>query len=148
MKKFVFALESVLKAKEVLDRQKVQELSSLIEKKNRAAAELSYLEERQRYFCTAFYQKVENGIPVTEVKTHYHYISKLREAIAEKKATLDQLKKDEAELRFQLMEIRKDKKMLETLKEKKFEEYKAELKAEDERRIDELVSFKETVQGL
>lgn len=148
MKKFVFTLESVLKAKEVLDRQKVQELSIIIDKKNKVLVELAYLEERRQHLCTLFNNKTEHGISVDNVRVHYHYLSKLRDSIGDKEKTLAQLKKDEADIRLQLMEIRRDKKMLETLKEKKYQEYLLEVKAEEERLIDELVSYKETIRSL
>ncbi|MBE3101386.1 MAG: flagellar export protein FliJ [Firmicutes bacterium] len=148
MRKFVFSLESVLKAKEILDRQKVHELSMLMENKKQVLTELTYLEERRNYLCLNFEHQIENGIPVTQVKIHFLYLSRSRDKVAEKEDELAQLKKDEAEIRLQLMEIRKDKKMLETLKEKKLQEYQMEIRVEEERLIDELVSYKEIIRSL
>jgi flagellar FliJ protein len=148
MKKFVFSLESVLKAKEVLDRQKVQELSQLEEKKRKVIAELTYLTQRRNNACIAFSNQMGDGTTVSKVKTYYQYLTGLKDMAEQKENVLTGYKKEEADLRLQLMEIRRDKKMLETLKDKKLQQYRKELQAEDERLIDELVSFRETASRL
>jgi flagellar FliJ protein len=148
VRKFVFSLESVLKSKEVFEHQKIKELAHLLEMKGRLITELTYLRERWNRLFADFSDRVKMGVTVAQIKVHSHYLSCLRDIIDEKENVLSDYKRSEAAMRLQLMEIRRDKKMLETLKEKKFQEYLLEQKAEEERFIDELVSFRETSRSL
>jgi flagellar FliJ protein len=144
LKKFEFSLESLKKAKTVLDRQKVQEIAQLENKKRTVIAELAYLNQRRNHTCAALQGKMSGGTTANEVKSYYQYLAGLKSKVEEKEHVLTGFNKEEASLRLQLTEIRRDKKMLETLKEKKLQEYRKELQAEDEKMIDELVSFRET----
>lgn len=148
MKKFVFSLESVLKAKEVMDRQKSNELALAADKVKQATTELAYLEQKRKHSSMVFFGWAEEGVTAKQAEGYYLNLSRLRDAEAEKTAALVRYKKEEAEIRLQLIEIRRDKKMLEILREKKLYEYHKEMQAEEERLMDELVSFKEAAGSL
>jgi len=148
MRRFIFSLESVLKSKEVLEHQKVKELALLLEMKGRLITELTYMKERWSCLCASFSDRVEKGITAAQIKVHSQYLFCIKDVINEKENKLSDCRRNEARMRLQLTEIRRDIKMLETLKDNKFQEYLMEQKTEEERFIDELVSFRETSRSL
>jgi len=135
-----------MKAKEVLDRQKVQELSRLEQVKQQVSGELAYLSQRQRHISSSFSLQAQKGITAGRVQSYYSDLEWLKNTAAKKESILANCKKEEASLRLELTEIRRDIKKLDTLKEQQYFEYLNEIKAEEERLIDELVSFKETAR--
>jgi len=144
MKKFNFSLESVQKAKEVLDRQKVQQLTRVEQMKQKISGELAYLAQRQHHISSTYCLQTQNGITADNVQVYYRDMAWLKDIVSKKESALAGCKKEEAALMLELTEIRRDIKKLEILKEQKYFEYLAEVKAEEERFIDELVSFKES----
>ncbi|MCL2171923.1 MAG: flagellar export protein FliJ, partial [Defluviitaleaceae bacterium] len=93
--------------------------------------------------CIAdFRHKVENSIEPYNLNRYNLYIEKIKERI---KLQMAQLARAEALMkakRAELIEAMKDRKILDTLKEKEYEAYLDEEKKNEQKILDDLVSYK------
>ncbi|HOJ77337.1 MAG TPA: flagellar export protein FliJ [Bacillota bacterium] len=134
MKKFKFKLETVLKVRTRLEDLRKRELRQA---ELRLEEALRQLKRRQAEIAetTAMYQEnLQKQRLDLNLATYYHnYLNKLNQLLVEDYARIDRCNEDLAKARQNLIEATKEKKIVEKLKEKAYEEYKsAELKQETE----------------
>lgn len=134
MKKFKFKLETVLKVRTRLEDLRKRELRQA---ELRLEEALRQLKRRQAEIAetTAMYQEnLQKQRLDLNLATYYHnYLTKLNQLLAEDYVRIERCNEDLAKARQNLIEAIKEKKIVEKLKEKAYEEYKsAELKQETE----------------
>jgi flagellar FliJ protein len=134
MKKFKFKLETVLKVRTRLEDLRKRELRQA---ELRLEEALRQLKRRQAEIAetTAMYQEnLQKQRLDLNLATYYHnYLNKLNQLLVEDYARIDRCNEDLAKARQNLIEATKEKKIVEKLKEKAYEEYKlTELKQETE----------------
>ncbi len=146
MKKFYFALDTVLSYKE-------QVLEHLLEEHARIMAEIVACEkgieslEREEDECIGTFEKKKAaGIGINEMQTFDRFLTSLRRKIEREKERLAKIRIREEKKREEVVEARKEKESITKLKEKKRAEYDREVQKEDERFIDEFVSNKSAVE--
>lgn len=142
MKKFTFPLERILNYKRSLYEEARNELARL--RHERATLEQRKEETRRQIFSkeAEFHEKAANGIPMDEVQAYNcyresaeHLIEELDVAIAAKDLEIEK----QLEI---VIQLDKDVKGLEKLREKQWEEYMDEARHEENERILEMVSTK------
>ncbi len=148
MKKFYFALDTVLRYKEqVLDGLKAEHARILAKVRDceRAIEEL----ERRHQDCTEeLRQNKMDGITVREIHTYENYLESLGLQIRQKREYLEQLRKKEEAKRNEVVEAKKETSSIDKLKEKKLEAYNKEVQKEDEQFIEEFVATKRAMARL
>jgi flagellar FliJ protein len=143
--KFVFKLESVLslkrqtednlknelgKAVHFLEMQK-QALQNLYNEKKRSMDELK--EETQK-----------GGFTVPKIQNFNAYISSIEQKISKQIEKVNFAKENVDKYRGELVQIMKERKILESLREKQFAEYLKEEERQQQQMIDEKNSYKES----
>ena len=148
MKKFYFALDTVLRYKEqVLDGLKAEHARILAKVRDceRAIEEL----ERRHQDCTEeLRQNKMDGITVRAIDTYENYLESLGLQIRQKREYLEQLRKKEEAKRNEVVEAKKETSSIDKLKEKKLEAYNKEVQKEDEQFIEEFVATKRAMARL
>ena len=148
MKKFYFALDTVLRYKEqVLDGLKAEHARALarVRECERAIEELELLHLK----CTEeFRQNKQDGITIREIHTYENYLESLGLQIRQKKEQLAQLKKKEEAKRNEVVEAKKETSTIDKLKEKKQEAYNKEVQKEEEQFIEEFVTTKRAMARI
>lgn len=148
MKKFYFALDTVLRYKEqVLDGLKAEHARALarVRECEQAIEEL----ERRHLECTEeLRQNKQDGITIREIHTYENYLESLGLRIRQKKEQLAQLKKKEEVKRNEVVEAKKETSTIDKLKEKKQEAYNKEVQKEEEQFIEEFVVTKRAMARL
>ncbi|HHW56547.1 MAG TPA: flagellar export protein FliJ [Clostridia bacterium] len=142
MKKFEFNLQPVLNLKEQSEKIEKERLSKIM-------AEINYQKEslhRLNFHLNEIFEKakeqIEEGTTVTKIAELEVYVKKIQKMIEEKKSLISKLEKEAEIVRENLLKVSKEKKALENLKEKRFSEYQYLLSIEQNKFIDEQVSFK------
>ena len=144
MKKFIFSLQGVLEIKEKLEGQaKVDfgmaraRLTAEEEKKDALIAERLTYQDRLQQCMTG--------------NLDFHRISRLRSAIENTEERIrvqdNAVKRAERQVesaRIKLNKVVQERKTIEKLREKQFEEYLKETDAEESKMVDELVSYRYT----
>lgn len=148
MKKFYFALDTVLRYKEqVLDGLKAEHARILakVRECERAIEEL----ERLHQNCTEeLRQNKMDGITIREIHTYENYLESLGLQIRRKREQLAQLREKEEAKRNEVVEAKKETSSIDKLKEKKLEAYNKEVQKEEERFIEEFVATKSAMAKL
>lgn len=142
MSRFQFRMESVLNIREKFEEKKKQEYGDAVmklqiekEKKQRMINEESFLSQYAR-------SKMRGCISSIEIISCNQYMSYLKRNITNQDKVVNTAEKFTEKKRGELLEAVKQKKTLESLKEKQWMEFQQELNKEEQKRIDEIVSFK------
>lgn len=142
MKKFIYPLQSVLSLKEKLESQeKVLFQAAMAELRNEQET-LEQLEQRKNSYEERLREAVCSKLDLLGVKTNKEAIDVLKEMIKQQLGRVRRAERHAEVARIRLEEAIKERKTLEKLKEDAFAEYKKEYETEEQKEIDELVSFR------
>ncbi len=142
MAKFIFKMESILSVKQKLEDQAKAEYSIEIIKLRQEEEKLDELKKRESEYQTKLYDAVMDTLDILKIKILEDSVENIKYNIKLQMVVIvnQQQKVDRA--REKLDNAMKERKTYEKLKEKAFEEFKAEINAEEQKEINELVSFK------
>ncbi|MDD7403882.1 MAG: flagellar export protein FliJ [Butyribacter sp.] len=142
MAKFVFKMESILSIKYKLEDQAKAEYGLEIAKLHEEEEKLEKLKKKKLAYQTELTEAVQNHLIIFQIKKLENSIENVKYNMNLQRIVIkqQQLKVDEA--REKLDEAVKERKTYEKLKEKAFEEFKAEIEAQERKEVDELVSFR------
>ena len=145
MKKFKFNLESVLKYREIVQKQQERRLGEAGAALNEARDELTRMRTdlEQSYLVTAPAQSVD----VTSALLYEQYRGRLAEEIEAKRAGVADLQAQFNERRAALAKAAQDKQALVTLKEKALAGHRQEMDKQQQNLVDELTSLRREDDG-
>ena len=140
MKKFYFALDTVLSYKEqVLENLQAQHAKIMAEIVE-CERGIALLEEEQQSCMTELDEKRARGISINDMQTYDRFLTSLRKKIEREKVRLAEIRVREEKKREEVIEARKETATLEKLKEHKLEDYRKAEQKDEEQRIEEFVS--------
>ena len=147
MKQFQFRLQKVMETTRIKEEIKKRELAKAMQKlrDNEAQLEtlLGELEEHISYIESCHKRST---LKVSELSYLSGYMEKLGREILAQTKKIARLAEEVRVYREKLMEITKDKKVLERLKDKKYEEFKKKLRSMEQKFMDE-VSTRSYING-
>ncbi len=129
--RFKFGLEALLKYRKSIEDQYRMELATLREKQLLEEEKMFYIRENQRVLQNNLRNKNQNSLLYLEDLS--------RQSIAQRKI-LNKLDQEITGKRNMLIDASKSRKIIEKLKERKLDEYNQELKAKENKVIDDLVT--------
>jgi flagellar FliJ protein len=143
---FKFRLETILNLKEQFEKNAKNELGIAIKKLEEEKLKLKKISDEIEINMKDF-KKACTGIiqreTIKELKSFIVYLNSVKER-QEENVKKEQENVDK--VRDKLVEIMKERKVLEKLKEKEFHKYLKEEERKEQQRIDELVSYKEAAK--
>ena len=142
MVKFIFKMESILSVKEKLEEQAKAEYSIEIIKLRQEEEKLEELENRKNAYQTRLYEAVMDTLNISEIKILEDSVENIKYNIKLQLIVIANQQKNVDRAREKLDNAMKERKTYEKLKEKAFEEFKEQINAEEQKEINELVSFK------
>ena len=142
MAKFIFKMESILSVKEKLEEQAKAEYSIEIIKLRQEEEKLEELENRKNAYQTRLYEAVIDTLNISEIKILEDSVENIKYNIKLQLIVIANQQKNVDRAREKLDNAMKERKTYEKLKEKAFEEFKEQINAEEQKEINELVSFK------
>lgn len=142
MAKFIFKMESILSVKEKLEEQAKAEYSIEIMKLRQEEEKLDELEKRKDAYQTRLYEAVMDTLNISEIKILEDSVENIKYNIKLQLIVIANQQKNVDMAREKLDNAIKERKTYEKLKEKAFEEFKEQINAEEQKEINELVSFK------
>lgn len=129
--KFKFGLETLLKYRKSIEDQYRIELASLREKQ--------LLEEEKMFDIRESQRMLQNNLQ-NNSRNSLLYLEELSRQSIIQRRILSELDKDITEKRNRLVDASKSRKIIEKLKEKKFDEYRQYLDIKENKAIDELIT--------
>ena len=142
MAKFIFKMESILSVKEKLEEQAKAEYSIEIMKLRQEEEKLDELEKRKDAYQSRLYEAVMDTLNISEIKILEDSVENIKYNIKLQLIVIANQQKNVDMAREKLDNAMKERKTYEKLKEKAFEEFKEQINAEEQKEINELVSFK------
>lgn len=142
MQKFGFRLESVLNLKSQLEDNAKNSLARATRELENQKACLEDLESKNYGSMNSLNAEVDEGVPVYRIRIYNNYLSLLKNKITNQKENVNNAERDVDINRESLIKAMQERKVLEKLKEKKFDEYIKEQNKAEQLIIDELNSFK------
>ena len=140
MKKFFFALETVLSYKEqVLDGLK-GEHARILAKVRECERALEALEEERCLCASEFQEHRIKGMTIGEAHAYEGYLDSLRIRIYMKQQQLAKLREQEEAKRSEVVEAKKGASSIEKLREKKLDSYNKAVQKSEELIIEEFVT--------
>lgn len=139
---FNFKFQSILDLKTRLEDQKKSKYGEANEELKRQKDKMQVLLEERDYQYENMRDKGKTGLTPKELITYNNYIERLKRSIEIQKVVVDRAQKAVEQARLELVEAAKQRKMFETLKEKKLEEYWEEYYKKEQAQLDEIVSYK------
>lgn len=141
MGKFVFRLQALLNVKLQIENSLKNELGKAIQELEYHKRLLRDIEQEKEEYCEGISKKSQQGICISELREYNTYLVFLGDRIKLKKEDIKAAQNNVDIYREKLIKVVQERKMLEKLKEKKYELFLMEQNKEDQKRIDELVSF-------
>ena len=139
---FNFKFQSILDLKIRLEDQKKSKYGEANEELKRQEDKLNVLYEERTYQFNLMREKGKAGLTPKELIVYNNYIERLKRSIEIQKVVVERAKKAVEKARLELVEAAKQRKMFETLKEKKLEEYWEDYYKKEQSQLDEIVSYK------
>ncbi len=134
MAKFKFRLQSVIKVKEIKEKKVQRELAAI---KKRILQEQARLEDLQGEQDKLMSSSPLNGkIRAADIVVHQDYIRKISDEIHFGSAKLENLSHSETKKIDEVLDAKKDREIVERLREKRFEEFKQEADRKEQILID------------
>ncbi len=141
---FKFRLETFLKLKEQFEKNAKNELGAAIMKLEEEKSKLKVIEDNIDITTDDFRKACSGVIRPEKIKDLKTYLQHLQHERDKQQEIVKRQQKNVDIIREKLVEIMRERKVLENLKDKEFQEYLKEEAKKEQQQIDELVSFKES----
>ena len=139
---FKFRLQTLLKLKEQFEKSTKNELGVAIMKLEEEKSKLKVIEDNINITTNDFREACSGIIRPEKIKELKTYLEHLQHTRDKQKEAVKQQQKNVDIIRERLVEIMRERKVLENLKEKEFQEYLKEELKKEQQQVDELVSYK------
>ncbi len=147
MASFKFRLQSYLNLKEQLEKSIKNELGVALQEYQRQLSILSDIQNEIENQREEHRGEVMSKTTPTKLKLRLNYLKAMQTKEIEQQARVNEHKTNVDKIRERLVEIMKEKKILEKLRDKQKEAFQIEQKKKQQLLIDELVSFRGATGG-
>lgn len=141
MNRFQFRMENILSVREKLEEKRKQEYTDAFNKLQKEIELKQLLINKSNSIFSDLRKKMLESISLKEIIISNNYVDFLKSKIIEQEQNVLAASKYAEKKRQELIEASKQKKMLEKLKEKYWLEYLNDINKEEQKSIDEIISF-------
>lgn len=141
MAKFIYRMQSILDIKMKLETQAKMQFATAKSILNEEEEKLELLHSRKEDYIEKARKSRSDVLSVMELRESKVAIQTMDDFIAEQEVRVVEAAEKVEAAREQLEEVMKERKIHEKLREKSFEEFKAEINHEESKEVDELTSY-------
>jgi len=142
MARFRYRMQNILSVKEKLENQAKNDFAVAAAALNEEERKLSELKERKKGYEDQLRILYSDRLDLNEIKASEDAVEIMKLRISEQEINVTKAEQVVETARQKLTVAMQDRKTHEKLKEKQFEEFKAEEAQKESKEIDELVSFR------
>lgn len=146
MTKFVFELQGVLEIKQKLEGQAKVNFGVARAKLNAEEEKLEGIQKRLAEYRDMLSDTMSGDIDLREVNRLGDAIDIMEEQEVQQKMAVSRAEKQVDLMRTRLNSVMMERKTIEKLREKRFAEYLLEYNAEERKAVDELVSYRHSIE--
>lgn len=143
MKKFSFSLEPLLKIRKIKENEEYRKLSEIVGKINSIQDEISYFQNEINKESEYLLEKIKGKISIQDYNFYAQVTKSLELKIQELQNEIKQMEPDLELAKIRLIQARKDKRVIEILKEKAYQEFQKKLKKEEKKELYEILIAKQ-----
>lgn len=144
---FQFQFQSILDIKIRLEDLKKAKLGEATEVLNLEMEKLMILVNEKKNQFKLMKEKSNKGFTPKELISYNNYMERLKKSISIQEKVVEKAREAVEKARIELVNAAKERKMFETLKEKKMEEYWEEYYRKEQITLDEVASYRYRVGG-
>ena len=152
MKPFRFSLQTLYNHTEDRENEQQKKLAAIDQRLRRKLTEIESTEIKMAALCRDFQLSMKKGGCVAGLQPFNERFSELRQVQLQQQAQAKTLEKEKEDCRQVLIRLAREIQALDKLRDKQISEYKVELAREEEKEIDDFVSFQQrqtlAVRGL
>ncbi len=139
MKKFRFNLQKLLDIREARETEVKNELMKVLSMQNKERVYQEELKGKIRKYELQYSERIKNEVfSAEEIMSIMRYTDTARRAIIEAQRRIDSIQPEVDRIREKLVVASRDKKVVEKLKDRKFEEYEYEINKEIAKENDDM----------
>lgn len=140
MKKFVFSLQTLLNLRESIEKEQKNQLQVIQAKLHGLRKDLHRIQAQKLQTVTTFHRECGEGVTTSRMKEYHAFFEAMEKRIEEQKKAIKEMEKKEEHQKQLVINTMKQKKILETLRDKHYQQYLLEEQAEEQKRLDELAA--------
>lgn len=142
MKQFVFTLQALYDMQESMEKQLKLQLSSIEAELQQHRKELEALNMTFENTKLEYTAAVKRGVQATKIRNYGVFFEQLRALMLLQQTKINQLENEKAQCLQQLVSVRKEKMLLDKLREEQYAQYLEDLKKHQAKLMDDFVSYK------
>jgi flagellar FliJ protein len=145
MKQFVFTLQPLYDMQESIEKQYKMQMSEieaeLVKRLNDLDVLSSNFERMKGEYCEA----MAAGVQAVKIKEYGHFFERLKAVMGLVQDKIASLEKEKEKCLSKLVQARREKKLLDKVRENQYSEYMDEIKKEQDKLVDDLISYRASV---
>ncbi len=141
LSKFKFRYEKILNFLEKQEKDIQNKLSKAQNELLKEEKELTVLIKKDNNYNNVIREELNNGCTLNFIKNLNNYKNNLSNLIDNQNIRINSIQRNIKDIRYELIDVAKDKKIMEKLREKKKLEHHNTLLSIEEKMIDELVTY-------
>ena len=145
MKQFTFTLQALYDVQESTEKQIKMQISAIEADLAQRRKEMDMLSTRfakaQDEYCNA----MAGGVQAMRLKNYGHFFERLRAVMMLQQGKITQLEAEKEQCLQKLVHVRREKMLLDKLREEQYDEYMSTFKKQQAKMMDDFVSYRTTV---
>ena len=145
MKQFVFTLQALYDMQEGLEKQVKMQMGMIETELAQRLREMdtlnASLEKSQNEYCSA----MAGGVAAVRIKNYGCFFERLRAVMLLQQGKISQLESEKEKCLQRLIHVRREKMLLDKLREEQYSAYMGEVRKQQAKMMDDFVSYKTTI---
>ena len=148
MKRFRFPLEGLLKVRDLKQKQVMAEMADITERVNNQRGIVERSEQEYRDEMERFARSQGETFSIDMYRTFDRYIDRLEGEKARAHDRLEEMRPELERMQAKLLEARREKRVVELLRERHLNRYNEEVRREERRELQELNQLRKEVSSV
>ncbi|MHB8907981.1 MAG: flagellar export protein FliJ [Syntrophales bacterium] len=145
---FIFTLQKILEHRKNIEEIALREFSQAMETLNAERMTMNALAEEEELLINQWKELGGHVAKVSDFSLYADYIKCVQQSVHNQTAIVDAAEKETQQKRESLLDIVKERKILETLKEKRRLAYEAQIAEQERKTLDEVAILKFRREGF
>lgn len=148
MKRFRFPLEGLLKVRDLKQKQVMAEMADIMERVNNQRSIVERSEQEYRDEMERFARSQGEAFSIDMYRTFDRYIARLEDEKARAHDRLEEMRPELEQMQAKLLKARREKRVVELLRERHLNRYNEEVRREERRELQELNQLRKEVLSV
>lgn len=145
MKQFVFTLQSLYDMQENIEKQIKMQMAAIEAELAKCFSEMETLNKNFENAQIEYCRVMAGSVTAVKIKNYGRFFERLRALILLQQGKISQLEAEKEKCLQKLVHVRKEKMLLDKVREEQYSEYLCDVKKRQAKMIDDFVSYKTTV---